>query len=50
VAVFANFAALAADLHAASADSVIMADPDDAITLSHVAVANLHAQNFHFIA
>jgi hypothetical protein len=47
--VFANFAAVEADLHAASGNAVLTLDASDAITLSHVAVANLHAQNFHFI-
>jgi len=47
--VVANFAAVAADMHASGANTVITLDANDAITLSHVAVADLHAQNFHFI-
>jgi hypothetical protein len=44
----ARFAALAADTHGSGADTVITLDASEAITPSHVAVANLHAQNFHF--
>ena len=47
--VFANFAAVAADLHASAGNTVITLDANDAITLSHIAVADLHAQNFHFM-
>jgi VCBS repeat-containing protein len=47
---FANFAAVAADLHTSGANAVLTLDANDAITLSHIAVASLHAQNFHFIA
>ena len=47
--VFANYAALQADMHASGANAVIALDATDVITLSHVAVADLHAQNFHFI-
>jgi VCBS repeat-containing protein len=46
---FASFAAVQADMHASGANTVIALDPNDAITLSHIAVANLHAQNFHFV-
>jgi hypothetical protein len=45
----ANFAALQADLHEAAASAVITVDAHDSITLSHVAVQNLTAQNFHFL-
>ena len=44
----ANFAALLADMHAAGADTVITFDAHDALTVSHVAVQTLTAQNFHF--
>jgi len=46
---FANFAAVAADMHFSGANTVITLDANDAITLSHVAIWNLHAQNFHFV-
>jgi len=46
----ASFAALQADMHASGANTVITFDANDAITLSHVAAQNLHAQNFHFVA
>ena len=45
-----SFAALQADMHASGANTVITFDANDAITLSHVAAQNLHAQNFHFVA
>ena len=47
--VFANFAAVEADLHASGANAVLTLDANDALTLSHIAAVNLHAQNFHFI-
>ena len=46
---FANFAAVEADMHASGLNTVITLDANDEITLSHVAVQNLHAQNFHFV-
>jgi VCBS repeat-containing protein len=46
---FANFAAVQADMHASGANTVIALEANDAITLSGIAVQNLHAQNFHFI-
>ncbi len=46
---FANFAAVQADMHASGANTIIELDANDMITLSHVAAANLHAQNFHFV-
>lgn len=47
---FANFAAVQADMHASGANTIIELDANDVITLTHVAIANLHAQNFHFVA
>ncbi len=44
-----KFSALVADLHTSGANTVITFDAHDSITLSHVAVKNLTAQNFHFI-
>jgi VCBS repeat-containing protein len=46
---FENFAAVHADMHASGANTVIAFDAADAITLSNIAVQNLHAQNFHFV-
>ena len=46
---FANFAAVEADMHASGANTVITLDANDAITLSHVSFLTLHAQNFHFV-
>ena len=46
---FANFAAVQADMQTSGADTVITLDATDSITLSHVAAQNLQAQNFHFI-
>lgn len=46
---FANFAAVQADMHASGSNTIIMADANDVITLSHMAVMSLHAQNFHFL-
>lgn len=48
--VFANFAALAADMHTVGGNAVIALDAQDIITVSHVAAASLTAHNFHFIA
>jgi VCBS repeat-containing protein len=48
--VFANFAALAADMHTVGGNAVLELDAHDIITISHVAAVNLTAQNFHFIA
>lgn len=45
----ASFAALQADIHSAGANTVISFDAADSITLTHVAAASLHAQNFHFV-
>lgn len=47
--IFANFAEVQADMHAFGTSTVIVADANDVITLSHVAVTSLHAQNFHFL-
>jgi VCBS repeat-containing protein len=46
---FANFVAVQADMHASGSNTIIMADANDVITLSHIAVTSLHAQNFHFL-
>jgi VCBS repeat-containing protein len=46
---FANFAAVQADMHTSGANTVIMADANDLITLNHVAITSLHASNFHFL-
>jgi len=46
---FANFAAVQADMHASGANTVIMADATDVITLSHLSMTSLHASNFHFL-
>ncbi len=45
----ASFAALQADMHSSGVNTVITFDATDSITLSHVATANPHAQNFHFV-
>jgi hypothetical protein len=42
----ADFAAVQADLHAAG-NSVVL-DATDSITLTHLQIQSLHAQNFHF--
>ena len=49
VAEIASFAALQADMHNVGTNAVITFDAHDAITISHVAVQNLTAQNFHFM-
>jgi VCBS repeat-containing protein len=46
---FANFAAVQADMHTSGGNTLIMADANDVITLSHVSITSLHAQNFHFL-
>jgi VCBS repeat-containing protein len=46
---FPNFAAVQADLHTSGANTLIVADASDVITLSHVSIASLHASNFHFL-
>jgi VCBS repeat-containing protein len=46
---FANFAAVQVDLHSSGANTLIVADANDVITLSHVSITSLHAQNFHFL-
>jgi Ca2+-binding RTX toxin-like protein len=46
---FPNFAAVQADLHTSGANTLIVADANDVITLSHVSIASLHASNFHFL-
>jgi VCBS repeat-containing protein len=47
--VFANFAAVQADMHASGSSTIIMADANDVITLNHVSITSLHASNFHFL-
>ena len=44
----ADFAALQADLHAVGNSVVLTLDATDAITLTHLQIQSLHAQNFHF--
>ena len=46
---FANFAAVQADMHSSGANTVITLDANDAITLANFSAAHLHAHNFHFI-
>jgi VCBS repeat-containing protein len=46
---FANFAAVQADMHTSGGNTIIMADANDVITLNHVSIASLHASNFHFL-
>jgi len=46
---FANFAAVQADMHASGHNTVIVADAADVITLSHLSMTSLHASNFHFL-
>jgi hypothetical protein len=46
---FANFAAIQADMHASGTNTLIVADLNDVITLSHVSISSLHASNFHFL-
>jgi hypothetical protein len=45
---FADFAAVQADLHAVGNSVVLPLDTIDAITLTHLQIQSLHAQNFHF--
>jgi hypothetical protein len=44
----ANFAAVQADLHAVGNSVVLTLDATDSITLTHLQIQSLHAQNFHF--
>jgi hypothetical protein len=44
----ANFAAVQADLHAVGNNVVLTLDATDSITLTHLQIQSLHAQNFHF--
>jgi VCBS repeat-containing protein len=46
---FANFAAVQADMHTSGSNTIIMADANDVITLNHVSITSLHASNFHFL-
>ena len=45
---FADFAALQAELHAVGNSVVPALDAIDSITLTHLQIQSLHAQNFHF--
>jgi len=45
---FADFAAVQADLHAVGNSVVLTLDATDSITLTHLQIQSLHAQNFHF--
>jgi Bacterial Ig-like domain len=45
---FADLAAVQADLHAAINSAVLTLDATESITLTHLQVQSLHAQNFHF--
>jgi len=45
----ANCAAVQVDMHASGASAVFTPDANEAITPSHPAVADRHAQNFRFI-
>jgi Ca2+-binding RTX toxin-like protein len=45
---FADFAAVRADLHAVGNSVVLTLDATDSITLTHLQIQSLHAQNFHF--
>jgi hypothetical protein len=47
--VFANFAAVRADMEASGGNTVITLDAHDAITVANVLPAQLHAHNSHFI-
>jgi hypothetical protein len=38
-----------ADIHTSGTNTVIVADANDLITLSHVSITSLHASNFHFL-
>jgi hypothetical protein len=44
----ADFAAVQADLHAVGNSAVLTLDAADSITLPHLQIQSLHAQNFHF--
>jgi hypothetical protein len=44
----ADFAAVQADLHAVANGVVLTVDATDSITLTHLQIQSLHAQNFHF--
>ncbi|MGN6750650.1 MAG: NF038122 family metalloprotease, partial [Xanthobacteraceae bacterium] len=46
---FANFAAVQADMHASGSNTIIVIDANDVITLNHVSITSLHASNFHFL-
>ena len=46
---FANFAAVQADMHASGSSTIIIADANDVITLNHVSITSLRASNFHFL-
>jgi Ca2+-binding RTX toxin-like protein len=45
---FADFAAVQVDLHAVGNSVVLTLDANDSITLTHLQIQSLHAQNFHF--
>ena len=45
---FASFAAVQADLHASGHNVILTLDATDSITLNHISIQSLHAQNFHF--
>jgi hypothetical protein len=45
---FADLAAVQADLHAAINSAGLTLDATESITLTHLQVQSLHAQNFHF--
>ena len=47
--IFADFAAVMAASAPVGADTVITADASDTVTLTNVAVASLHADDFSFI-
>ncbi len=44
---FADLAAAQADLHAVANSVVLALDANDSITLTHLQIQSLHAQNFH---
>ena len=45
---FADFAAVQADLHVSGHNVVLTLDAMDSITLTHLSINSLQAQNFHF--
>jgi VCBS repeat-containing protein len=45
---FSSFAAVQADLHSVGGSVVLTLDAADSITLTHLQIQSLHAQNFHF--